>query len=77
VDNDLLGYFKKDSPIRNRSQILHENLSGAQTFFIRINSGFPGTFKQPENLQQIEAIQEYMTQSKMFDKSQSLATIFL
>ncbi|MBN2686567.1 MAG: MMPL family transporter [Deltaproteobacteria bacterium] len=73
VDNDLLGYFKVNSPIRNRSQILHENLAGAQTFFIRINSGFPGTFKQPENLKQVEAIQDYLTKSKLFDKSQSLA----
>lgn len=72
VDNDLLGYFKENSPMRNRSQILHDNLSGAQTFFIRISSGFPGTFKQPENLKQIEAIENYIAEKGMFDKTQSL-----
>lgn len=73
VDNDLLGYFKKSSAIRNRSQILHDNLSGAQTFFIRVSSGFPGAFKQPENLKQIEMIQKHMANLGMFDKTKSLA----
>jgi uncharacterized protein len=72
VDNDFLGYFKKSSDIRGRSNILHKNLSGAQTFFIRINSGFPGTFKQPENLSQVAAIQQYIAGKGLFDKTQSL-----
>lgn len=73
VDNDLLGYFKKDSSIRSRSQVLHDNLSGAQTFFIRISSGFPGAFKEPDNLKQIEKIQEQMARMGVFDKTKSLA----
>ena len=73
VDNDLLGYFKKNSAIRSRSQILHENLAGAQTFFIRIDSGFPGTFKQPENLAYIAQIQKYISERGWFDKTKSLA----
>ncbi|MBN2516550.1 MAG: MMPL family transporter [Deltaproteobacteria bacterium] len=73
VDNDLLGYFKKNSAIRHRSQILHNNLSGTQTFFIRISSGFPGTFKQPENLKQIAQIQQYIAEKEWFDKTKSLA----
>lgn len=73
VDNDLLGYFKKSSAIRSRSQILHDNLSGAQTFFIRVSSGFPGAFKEPENLKQIEAIQKHMATLGIFDKTKSLA----
>jgi len=73
VDNDLLGYFKKDSAIRYRSQILHKDLAGAQTFFLRISSGFPGTFKQPENLAQIAQIQKYIAERGLFDKTKSLA----
>jgi len=73
VDNDLLGYFKKSSSIRSRSQVLHDNLSGAQTFFIRVSSGFPGAFKQPKNLKQIEAIQKHMAGMGVFDKTKSLA----
>ena len=73
VDNDLLGYFKKNSDIRSRSQILHKDLAGAQTFFIRISGGFPGTFKQPENLAQIAQIQKYIAERGLFDKTKSLA----
>ncbi|OPY86057.1 MAG: cAMP receptor protein [Smithella sp. PtaU1.Bin162] len=73
VDNDFLGYFKKSSDIRGRSNILHDNLSGAQTFFIRITSGFPDTFKQPANLSQVTAIQKYIASKGLFDKTQSLA----
>ena len=49
VNNDFMGYFKADSEIRKRSDTLHKELAGAQTFFIRINSGmeseWPGTFE--------------------------------
>ncbi len=72
VDNDFLGYFKKTSDIRGRSNILHDRLSGAQTFFIRITSGFPDTFKKPENLSQVAAIQRYIAEKGFFDKTQSL-----
>ena len=73
VDNDLLGYFKKSSAIRTRSRILHKDLAGAQTFFIPINSGLPGAFKQPENLAQIAQIQKYIAEKGRFDKTKSLA----
>ncbi|MEA3428342.1 MAG: cyclic nucleotide-binding domain-containing protein, partial [Thermodesulfobacteriota bacterium] len=73
VDNDLLGYFKKSSAIRTRSEILHNDLAGAQTFFIRIDSGFPGAFKQPENLAYVAQIQKYMSEKGWFDKTKSLA----
>lgn len=37
VDNDTIKYFKKDSELIQRMQIMHHNLSGARTFFIRIS----------------------------------------
>jgi predicted RND superfamily exporter protein len=73
VDNDMLGYFKPDSSIRQRSKILHQELAGAQTFFIRITSGLPGTFKQPEYLKQIARLQEFINSTGKFDKTLSLA----
>jgi len=73
VDNDLLGYFKKDSTIRMRSRLLHEKMAGAQTFFIRISSGLAGTFKQPENLAQLALVQKYVKKMGWFDKTLSLA----
>jgi uncharacterized protein len=73
VDNDLLGYFKLSSDIRVRSKILHESIAGAQPFYIRISSGHAGTFKQPEALKQLEALQNYMKSQGWFDKTHSLA----
>jgi len=73
VDNDFLAYFKKSSEIHKRSDILHKDLAGAQTFFIRISSGIPGTFKQSEFLSQVAAIEKFMQEKGWFDKTQSLA----
>lgn len=73
VDNDLLGFFKKTSDIRSRSQLLHEKLCGAQPFYIRISAKEPGAFKNPENLAAVLAVQQFMDESKHFDKTTSLA----
>lgn len=73
VDNDLLGFFKKTSDIRQRSSLLHETLCGAQPFYIRISSTEPDAFKKPENLAAVFKIQKFMDESKHFDKITSLA----
>lgn len=73
VDNDFMAYFKKSSDIRKRSDMLHENLAGAQTFFIRISSGIPDTFKKSEYLAQVAVIEKFMQEKGWFDKTQSLA----
>jgi len=73
VNNDFMAYFKADSEIRKRSDTLHKELAGAQTFFIRISSGMPETFKQAEYLSQVAALQQYMAQKGWFDKTESLA----
>lgn len=36
VDNDTAGYFKKGSDLITRLDTIHEEMAGAQTFFIRI-----------------------------------------
>ncbi|WP_022664857.1 MMPL family transporter [Desulfospira joergensenii] len=72
VDNDLLGYFKPDSPIRMRSQMLHEEIAGPQAFYIRVSSGVKGYFKEPENLAQVAGLVSYMQEKNWFDKVISL-----
>ncbi|MCP4131476.1 MAG: MMPL family transporter [bacterium] len=73
IDNDTLGFFRKDSPIIKRMQALHENLSGGQTFFIRISCGNTGEFKKPGSLKQLDDIKNFIEQKGWFDKSISLA----
>lgn len=71
VDNNVLGWFKKDSPLIKRVHTVQASLSGAGTFFIRIG-GDPGDFRKPENLALVEALLEYMEQKGWFDKTITL-----
>ncbi len=73
VDNDFMSYFKENSDIRMRGRILHSDLAGAQTFFIRITSGIPDTFKKSEYLSQVAEVEQYVRGKGWFDKTQSLA----
>jgi len=72
VDNDMLSYFKPDSEIRVRSNILHEEIAGTQVFYLRISSGVEGMFEKPKNLKKVSDLINYMEQQKWFDKVFSL-----
>lgn len=73
VDNDMLGYFKETSPIRVRSQRLHDDISGTQIFFIVMDAHHEDAFRKPENLKKIFAVQRYMEKTGVFDFSLSFA----
>jgi uncharacterized protein len=73
VDNDVMGFFRARSPITQRVAALRRDLAGAQFFFVTISSGTPGTFKQPENLAQVDRVEHILNQVGGFDKTISLA----
>ncbi len=73
VDNDVVSFFRKDSPVVTRMAIMHEELSGAQFFYTRISCAAPDTFKEPIYLSQIEAIEQLMRDSYEFDKVTSIS----
>ncbi|MCG8618693.1 MAG: MMPL family transporter [Desulfobacterales bacterium] len=68
VDNDLLGYFKPESDIRVKSDIVHDEISGVQVFYIHVSSGIPDYFKDPKALKEIDDLITYMDQTALFDK---------
>jgi len=72
LDNDIVGLFKKDSSVVQRISEMSQELPGAQTFFIRIKSGYEGVFKNPKNLAEIAVIQEFIKKKGEFDLSVSL-----
>lgn len=74
VDNDILSYFKADSPVRQRSDQLHQELSGAQLFYIVFDGKEEGAFKKAENLQALFAIEEFIKAQGVFDTSTSMAS---
>ncbi|MCK5664118.1 MAG: MMPL family transporter [Thiotrichaceae bacterium] len=71
VNNNPLGYFKNDTEVVINSHKLHEALAGVETFSIIIETGIEDTFKKVRYLEEIEKIQQYLTSSKLFDKSLS------
>jgi len=73
VNNNTLAYFSADSVINQRANTIHENLSGMQTFSIILDSGIDDTFLKVRYLQEIERIQQFLTQRGVFDKSFSFA----
>ncbi|MBW2117901.1 MAG: MMPL family transporter [Deltaproteobacteria bacterium] len=72
LNNDILGVFRKDSLVIRQINEMGRELAGAQIFFIRISSGHEGIFKDPKNLAQIAAIQEFIRKQGLFDKSLSV-----
>lgn len=72
LNNDILGVFKESSELRQRTNLMAENLPGVQTFFIRITGGHEGAFKKPKNLRQVAAIQDFIKKQGLYDASYSL-----
>ncbi|RJR39658.1 MAG: hypothetical protein C4576_20985 [Desulfobacteraceae bacterium] len=72
LENDVVSLFRKDSDVVRRVDALGEELPGIQSFFIRISGGHPDIFKEPANLAEIAAVQEFIRKQSDFDKSVSL-----
>ncbi|WP_372796466.1 RND family transporter [Pontiella sp.] len=72
ADNNIIGYFKPDSPIVKRADRLTEKLAGVESFCIRLDADHEGAFKEPENLSYALRLQDYMEQSGWIDRSISL-----
>ncbi len=72
VDNNVLSYFKKDSDVRSRTEVLARSLSGMNTFQI-VLTGPPGTFRDPEFLRHLRGLQDSLAGTGLFDSSISYA----
>ncbi|MGV6826980.1 MAG: efflux RND transporter permease subunit, partial [bacterium] len=72
VNNNVMDYFKDDSALAKKAQLLHDNLAGMQTFSI-ILSGTEDTFTRISRLDEIWELQEYIAVAPGLDKSVSFA----
>ena len=72
VNNNVMDYFSENSSFNRYAQILHERLSGMQTFSIVV-SGDADTFLQVHQLEQLKLLQQILEDSGKFDGSYSLA----
>ena len=72
VNNNVMDYFSEDSAFSRYSDILHEHLSGMQTFSIMV-SGQAETFMQVQQLEELQTLQQFLEDSGKFDSSYSYA----
>jgi diguanylate cyclase (GGDEF)-like protein len=77
INNSTLGYFDDQSPITQRAQKIHQNLSGMQTLSIVLESGIDDTFLKVRYLQDIQRLQQFIGQRGVFDKSFSFADFIM
>ncbi|MFT5448770.1 MAG: putative RND superfamily exporter protein/CRP-like cAMP-binding protein [Gammaproteobacteria bacterium] len=73
VTNDPFSYFRDDRPLIQNAQKLQDDLAGVKVFFIVLESEKDRAFLDPENVDRLTAIQEFITDQGVFDLSVSLA----
>jgi len=66
VNNDVLSYFKKSSPIVKAADKMHRDLAGQNIFYIVFEKD-AGDFKNAANLKKIEEVEAYLRELKAFD----------
>ena len=71
VNNDVISYFRKSSPIVKAADKMHENLSGQNIFYIVFEKD-TGDFKNAASLKKIEEAEAYLRNLKVFDTVLSL-----
>ena len=60
VGNDSLRFLPERSPERLDFDAVNARLDGANAFQVVIQADSPATFKQPENLRELEALEEWL-----------------
>ncbi|MCP4273645.1 MAG: MMPL family transporter, partial [Gammaproteobacteria bacterium] len=70
-DADYVSYFKKDSEVRVKLDMLHSRIAGAKSILIVIDTGQEDGIKDPEIMASIARLQDYLNQR--FDKTVSIA----
>lgn len=73
VNNNSLDYFGTDSPVVQRIHTLQNELAGMQTFSVVLASGIEGTFLKVRYLEEIQKLQNFLSESGIADKTLSFA----
>ena len=73
TDNDSIGMLKKSSPARVKMDLMSEKFPGINNIFLVLEAQ-EGTFRDPENLKRLFALEQDLHQSKIFDNAQGFGT---
>ena len=77
VTNDPVSYFSENQSLMRDHTRLHEELAGANTFFITLESNSAKAFLEPRNIEKLAQIQEFVRGQIVFDQSRSLADFLM
>ena len=73
VNTDFISYFPSDSPLRQRARDVHTALSGAEMFWIVVDTHRQDGATEPEQLERIAALQRDLAATGLVDKTVSVA----
>ena len=73
VNTDFLTYFPSDSPVRQRSRDVHSVLTGAEMFWIVVDTHQRDGVTEPEQLERMAALQRDLAATGLVDKTVSVA----
>ncbi len=73
VKNDPIAAFSSDHKILSDLEMLHDNLSGVEIFYVVLDIEGPGSFKDPKNLALLHQVAETIRQTPEIDKVVSFA----
>lgn len=73
VTNDPLSYFPEQRALIQDSRQIHQDLAGIKVFFVTLEAEKDNAFLEPENLQKLEDIQNFMESQGIYDNTLSLA----
>lgn len=69
INNNVLDYFRDDSPIKQRASAIKGALAGTESFMIVVDSGIEGTFLHTRYLEEIQRVQRFIRDTGNFDAS--------
>lgn len=73
VNTDFFSFFPEDAPIRARAREAHEVLTGAETFWVVVDTQRRDAAAEPELLDRIVKLQQYLAGTGLVDKTVSIA----
>jgi uncharacterized protein len=73
VSTESITNFKSDSDVRKGFDVVNEKLGGANHFYIVIEGDHPDTFKDPENLEALRDLQDWLEQQPEVGSTVSIA----
>ena len=75
VNNDILSYFDRESPIQERVKILRDQLAGLYTLQVIVDGHIDNAFERVRYLEELEKIQRFVAGHPNLDHSTSIADL--